>query len=83
MLAYAGIAAIIAGSALVRADPTPSAPGPGDVFKQGDQCTITWDADTSGVWKEMNIELMTGNNWEMVHITSTFRAVHALERFSY
>ncbi|KAI0751576.1 hypothetical protein C8Q80DRAFT_585163 [Daedaleopsis nitida] len=70
MFAYAGIAALIAGSALVRAAPEPSAPGPGDVFKQGEQCTISWSADTTGTWKEMNIELMTGDNWHMVHITT-------------
>ncbi len=70
MFAYAGLAALIAGSALVRADPVPTAPGPGDVFKVGGQCTFTWDVDTTGVWKEMNVELMSGSNLQMNHITS-------------
>ncbi|KAI0730986.1 hypothetical protein C8Q76DRAFT_614036 [Earliella scabrosa] len=69
MLAYA-VAAVLAGSALVRAEPVPSAPGPGDVFRQGEQCSITWTPDAAGVWKEMNIQLMTGDNFNMVHIST-------------
>ncbi|RPD58973.1 hypothetical protein L226DRAFT_108328 [Lentinus tigrinus ALCF2SS1-7] len=70
MFAYAGLAALIAGSALVRADPVPTAPGPGDVFKVGGQCSFTWTPDTTGVWKEMNVELMSGSNLQMNHITT-------------
>ncbi|KAI0641990.1 hypothetical protein C8Q79DRAFT_986700 [Trametes meyenii] len=70
MFAYAGLVALAAGAVVVRADPTPTAPGPGDVFKQGGQCTFTWDVDTTGTWKEMNVELMTGDNWNMVHLTT-------------
>ncbi|EIN06229.1 hypothetical protein PUNSTDRAFT_54488 [Punctularia strigosozonata HHB-11173 SS5] len=53
-----------------RADPNPSEPGPGDVFNQGASCPIAWDADASGTWKEMYIELMTGDNFNMVHLTT-------------
>ncbi|KAI0367619.1 hypothetical protein BV20DRAFT_928283, partial [Pilatotrama ljubarskyi] len=53
-----------------RADPVPTAPGPGDVFKEGTQCTFTWDVDTTGTWKEMNVELMTGDNFNMIHLTT-------------
>ena len=70
MLAYASLALLIAGSALVRADPVPTAPGPGDVFKVGGQCSFTWTADTTGTWKEMKVELMSGSNFQMNHITS-------------
>ncbi|KAI0675569.1 hypothetical protein C8Q78DRAFT_332367 [Trametes maxima] len=70
MFAYAGLVALVAGAVVVRADPTPTAPGPGDVFKQGGQCTFTWDVDTTGTWKQMNVELMTGDNWNMVHLTT-------------
>lgn len=61
---------VLATSLLVRADPTPSAPGPGDTFKVGGTCHIAWEADTTGVWKVMNIELMTGSNFDMVHLTT-------------
>ncbi|OJT03285.1 hypothetical protein TRAPUB_6063 [Trametes pubescens] len=70
MFPYATLVALIAGAAFVHADPTPSAPGPGDVFREGGQCTFAWDVDTTGTWKEMNVELMTGDNWNMVHLTT-------------
>ena len=52
------------------ADVTPTEPGPGDVFQQGGSCTIGWNPDQTGTWKELNIELMTGDNFNMVHLTS-------------
>ncbi|PIL24790.1 hypothetical protein GSI_12676 [Ganoderma sinense ZZ0214-1] len=70
MFAYASLAALIASAAFVHAEVVPTAPGPGDIFKEGGQCTFTWDVDTSGVWKTMNVELMTGSNTGMVHITT-------------
>ena len=71
MFAYAGLAALIAGSALVRADVVPIAPGPGDVFREGSNCTFSWMPDPAGLWKETNVELMSGDNWNMIHLTST------------
>ncbi|KAI9440836.1 hypothetical protein H4582DRAFT_1811769 [Lactarius indigo] len=52
------------------ADPTPLGPGPGDIFNEGSTCHITWTPDASGVWKTLNIELMTGDNFNMVHLTT-------------
>jgi hypothetical protein len=55
------------------ADVTPSEPGPGDVSNAGQPCNIVWSGDRpdSGVnWKNMAIELMTGDNLNMVHITT-------------
>ena len=66
------ILALLAVVALhVRADPNPNNPGPGDVFIQGKPCTIGWDVDPTGVWKTMKIDLMTGNNYDMVLLTGT------------
>ncbi|KAI0718585.1 hypothetical protein C8T65DRAFT_737227 [Cerioporus squamosus] len=48
----------------------PTAPGPSDVFKEGTNCTLSWNPDPSGLWKETNVELMSGDNWNMVHITT-------------
>lgn len=64
------LATLLAAIASTRADPNPSVPGPGDVYNEGSNCQIEWDADTTGTWKTMNIELMTGSNLGMVHITS-------------
>ncbi|KAF8159261.1 hypothetical protein B0H34DRAFT_633509, partial [Crassisporium funariophilum] len=57
---------------LVLADVTPSEPGPGDSFNAGTTCHVTWegDKDSTTVWKNMAIELMTGSNLGMVHITT-------------
>ncbi|KAG6865653.1 hypothetical protein C0991_000572 [Blastosporella zonata] len=59
-------------SLLVRADVTPSDPGPGVVYNVGGTCHITWtgDATSTTAWKDMSIELMTGDNLEMVHLTT-------------
>ncbi|KAH9851843.1 hypothetical protein C2E23DRAFT_732037 [Lenzites betulinus] len=70
MFSYAAIVALLASAAVVSADPTPTAPGPGDVFKEGGQCTFTWDVDPTGTWTEMNVELMTGDNLNMIHVTT-------------
>lgn len=54
------------------AEPTPSEPAPGAVFNEGATCHIAWEADPTGVWKEMSIQLMTGDNFNMIHLTSEF-----------
>ena len=56
------------------ADPVPDAPAPGDSFNEGSTCHIGWTADTSGTWKTMNIELMTGDNFNMVQLTSEWHS---------
>lgn len=72
MLAFFSLSALLASSlfSTARADPTPIAPGPGAIFNEGGQCTFSWTPDPSGVWKTMNVELMTGSNLAMVHLTT-------------
>jgi len=70
MFATLATAAFLASAILTRADPNPTAPGPGAVFNEGSQCTISWDADSSGAWKTMNIQLMTGDNFNMIPLTT-------------
>jgi hypothetical protein len=70
---FATFALTILFSALVtRADVVPASPGPGDVFNTGATCRTDWNGDTSSntVWKGMSIELMTGSNFGMIHLTS-------------
>lgn len=69
---------VLASSAVLRSQAlvgmvAPNAPGPGDSFKQGESCHTSWAADDSGsttAWKDMNIELMSGSNEAMVHLTT-------------
>jgi len=56
--------------ASVRADPSPLEPSGASVFNEGRPCTILWTPDPTGVWKVMNIQLMTGSNKQMVHLRS-------------
>ena len=74
---FAILATILAAS-LVRADVVPTGPAPGDIFNEGTTCNIAWTADTTGAWKTTNIELMTGDNLNMVHLTSMFSFAAAL-----
>lgn len=57
---------------VARADVTPSEPGPGDSFNAGATCHTNWIGDTNSTteWKNMAIELMTGSNLGMVHLTT-------------
>ncbi|KAF8643014.1 hypothetical protein AX16_009259 [Volvariella volvacea WC 439] len=59
-------------SAIVKADVTPSTPGPGAVFNEGSNCLVSWigDTDSPSNWGNMNIQLMTGDNFNMIHITT-------------
>ncbi|CCM01600.1 uncharacterized protein FIBRA_03660 [Fibroporia radiculosa] len=40
---------------LVLGDIAPLAPGPGDIFAAGSDCTLKWSVDTSGTWKNVTI----------------------------
>ncbi|KAG8936010.1 hypothetical protein FRC02_005206 [Tulasnella sp. 418] len=63
-------AAILATFALVSgvvAQPSPLTPS---TANEGAPCVITWEPDTTGEWKETNIQLMTGDNINMLHITT-------------
>jgi len=57
---------------LARADVVPTVPGPGVIYTTGGVCHVEWDGDkdSSTVWKDMSIELMSGSNFDMVHLTS-------------
>lgn len=48
----------------------PLQPAPNNQFTEGGPLSISWSPDTTGAWKVTNIELMTGNNFDMVHLTT-------------
>ncbi|PPQ95968.1 hypothetical protein CVT26_016184 [Gymnopilus dilepis] len=70
--AFAALLALAASPLLVRADVTPLTPAPGDSFNAGTTCTTTWSGDSNSTtaWKNMAIELMTGPNLDMIHLTT-------------
>lgn len=57
------------------ADPDPIVPDPGHIYNEGATCEIGWNPDPTGTWKTMNIELMTGSNSQMVHLSSSYSSV--------
>jgi len=71
MFATLAFTTLLASSALfARAAVNPLSPSPGDVFNEGSTCHIAWAVDTTGDWKTLNIELMTGDNIDMIHLTT-------------
>ncbi|KAI0763267.1 hypothetical protein BC629DRAFT_1294137 [Irpex lacteus] len=54
----------------VYAEFTPTAPGPGQTFTAGSNCTIIWDVDESGSWRNVTIDLMSGSNTNMSLVTN-------------
>ncbi|TFL02159.1 hypothetical protein BDV98DRAFT_566808 [Pterulicium gracile] len=53
---------------LAQAIITPSSPTPGSTFNEGTKCTVAWNGDPA--WEETNIQLMTGDNFQMVHLST-------------
>ncbi|KAF8069192.1 hypothetical protein FPV67DRAFT_1491391 [Lyophyllum atratum] len=62
---------VLASALVARADVFPNFPA-ADVLRSGSNCHIAWGGDTSSTtaWKDMTIQLMTGDNFNMVHITT-------------
>jgi hypothetical protein len=56
---------------VVLADPVPIIPDPGHIYNEGSTCQVGWTPDPTGQWKTMAIQLMTGNNIQMVPLTSS------------
>lgn len=72
MVSSFSLAVLLASAAsvlLVRADVNPSTP---NTANAGSTCLITWTGDTNSTtnWADMAIELMTGNNLDMVFVTT-------------
>lgn len=79
---------VFAAPFFVHADVTPTRPAPGDVYNEGSTCYIAWKGDTlsTTLWKSMDIELMTGNNTDMVSLASNyyfFFSISVLTRLIY
>lgn len=75
MFSKRAFSAFVTAAALVgvaHADVTPSEPGPGSSYQAGGTCTLSWigDAESTTAWSDMSIQLMTGSNFDMVHLTS-------------
>lgn len=63
---------VLSAALFAQADVTPSEPGPGSTFNAGATCTVSWigDKESTTAWKNMAIQLMSGSNTDMNHITT-------------
>ena len=62
----------LAFASIVGAQVNPTDPGDvGASFNEGTTCHIAWTPDTTGKWKNMTIQLMTGGNFDMIPLAST------------
>jgi hypothetical protein len=73
--------AFILSSALVAfaADIIPTVPDPGHIYNEGSTCQVGWTPDSTGQWKSMNIQLMTGSNFQMVPLTSSSSCIFLVQ----
>jgi len=69
MVSSFSLAILLASTLLVRAQVTPNTPITG---KAGSTCSISWSGDSNSTsnWSNMAIELMTGDNFNMVFLTT-------------
>ena len=65
---------VFAAPFLVHADVSPTIPAPGAVYNEGSTCTVGWTGDTNSttIWLNLDIELMSGDNFNMVYLTSNY-----------
>lgn len=64
----------------------PVSPGPGDVFRSGSPCLISWDTDRSDSaqsWRNATIHLMSGSNLNMSMITTVAEHLDGTNTTSY
>ena len=52
MFILAGLAIL---PAVCVAQLIPTAPGPGQIYMAGSQCTMQWQVDTTGTWQSVTI----------------------------
>lgn len=49
-------------------DVTPTAPGPGDKFKAGGDCTTEWSAGSGAAWKNFDIDCESTDSVVATHL---------------
>ncbi|KIK56998.1 hypothetical protein GYMLUDRAFT_247272 [Collybiopsis luxurians FD-317 M1] len=82
MVSSFSLAVLLASTLLARADVSPNTPSTGQA---GSQCTITWSGDKNSTsnWSNMAIEFMTGDNFQMVFLTTVATGLDGTKDGSY
>ncbi|KAI9638419.1 uncharacterized protein MKK02DRAFT_42810 [Dioszegia hungarica] len=69
MFALTALIALLSASA-ARAAVTPTSPESATVVRVGGQMNALWAADTTGTWTDMTVQLMTGDNLQMIPLST-------------
>jgi hypothetical protein len=67
---FTALPLLAAFTTLVRADVIPSSPDGSTVVKVGATAEALWTKDSNGTWTDVTVKLMTGDNFNMVEVTS-------------
>ncbi|KAJ3786756.1 hypothetical protein GGU11DRAFT_69062 [Lentinula aff. detonsa] len=82
LFSFVVLSAAAASTLLARADIVPDTPSTGNA---GSTCSITWtgDSSSSSNWSNMAIEFMTGDNFDMVFLTTVATGLDGTKSGSY
>ncbi|EJD00990.1 uncharacterized protein FOMMEDRAFT_29778 [Fomitiporia mediterranea MF3/22] len=58
----------------------PTTPGPNETYTAGSSCNISWAVDTSGTWKNVTIDLMSGSNNNMSLVKNVASALDGTDK---
>ncbi|WVQ98452.1 hypothetical protein IAU59_005576 [Kwoniella sp. CBS 9459] len=70
-------------SSSVNAIITPTSPDSNTVVKVGDKIQALWTADSTSSWKDVEIQLMTGDNLQMVPLATIAKGIDGTSATSY
>ncbi|KAL7422073.1 hypothetical protein Q5752_002716 [Cryptotrichosporon argae] len=83
MFARTTLAAGLALALVARADVTPTSPDSTTVVNVGGDIVAMWDADTTGSWTDMEIQLMTGDNLDMIALETLATGIDGTSTMTY
>ncbi|EFP93835.1 hypothetical protein PGTUg99_024291 [Puccinia graminis f. sp. tritici] len=67
------VLSLLVASASCATGVVPTFPGPGQAFKEGGDCPISWNLDTTGKWTNFSVDLMSGSNFAMQTVSNVFK----------
>lgn len=70
-------------AASAAAQMVPTSPDGSTVARIGSELTTLWEKDASGVWDDVTIQLMSGDNFNMIPVTTLTTGIDATSLTSY
>jgi hypothetical protein len=69
---FTALPLLAAFTTFVRANVIPSSPDGSTVVRVGATAEAMWTKDANGTWTDVTVKLMTGDNFNMVEVTSEY-----------